>query len=319
MEKRLKWNKYTIKTTTQATDLICGILIENDIEGIEIEDNLSLSKEDQEKMYINYVPELKDDGISFVTFYLEEKSDDTLILKKIKDEIEIIRAFTDPGEGSVVMSVTEEEEWIDKWKEFFKPFLVEDILIKPTWETTDIQAKIVIDIDPGTAFGTGLHETTQLCIKQMKKYLKPGARMMDIGCGSGILSIAGLKIGASGSLCIDIDPSVAPYVKDNMEGNHINTNQFDLLIGDILEDTSLQNQIEKETYDIIVANILADVIIPMGDIILPYLKKDGIIITSGIINTMEDKVKKMFEKSSGYKVLEITKQKDWVSITAKRV
>lgn len=315
----MKWNKYTIKTTTQAADLVSGILIENGINGIEVEDKISLSDEDKEKLYINFLPKLEDDGLSYISFYLEESEEQVEILEKIRQTIEEYRAFTDIGEGSVTVSLKEDTEWIDKWKEYFKPFMVDDILIKPTWEQTDEKAEITIEIDPGTVFGTGMHETTQLCIRQMRKYLKKNMILMDAGCGSGILSIAGIKLGATRAVCVDIDENVLPYVDENMEVNGIEKEKYEIHIGNILEDDSFKELLKKEEYDIVVANILADIIIPMSGKISFFMKKGGYLIVSGIINTKEEEVLNTLRNNPEFEVLEITRQKDWVSITAKRV
>ena len=318
MRKKLKWNKYTITTTTDAADLVSGMLIELGINGIEIEDKIQLSEADKEKLFINILPEIEDDGISLVSFYTDDQTDQDIILD-VENGIEEIRAFANVGKGSIVMSTTEDKDWINNWKEFFKPFMVDDILIKPTWEEADQEAKIVIDIDPGTVFGTGMHETTQLCIRQIRKYVDEKTEILDVGCGSGILSIAGLKLGAKSATCIDIDESVEPYVKENMQVNLIEDDKYNILIGNVLENNLLRDKIGYEFFDMVVANILADVIIPLTDIITPHMKKGAFLITSGIINTKEEDVYKAIMSNKDLEVLEITKQGEWVSITAKRV
>lgn len=318
MKKKLKWNKYTINTTTDAADLISGMLIELGINGIEIEDKLQLSQADKEKLFINILPEMEDDGISLISFYTDEQAENDLLLD-VKNGIEEIRAFANVGEGSIVMSTTEDKDWINNWKKFFKPFMVDDILIKPTWEKADQEAKIVIDIDPGTVFGTGMHETTQLCIRQVRKYVTEDTEILDVGCGSGILSIAGLKLGAKSATCIDIDEAVEPYVKENMQVNLINEDKYKILIGDVLGNNLLRDKIGYESYDMVVANILADVIIPLVEIITPHMKKGALLITSGIINSKESQVNSAIMNNKNLEVLEITKQGEWVSITAKRV
>lgn len=294
------------------------MLFELGITGVEIEDKISLTEAEKEKMFINILPVLEDDGISFVSFYLEENEDKSL-LDQVRNGIEEIGAFADTGEGSIVMSTTEDADWINNWKEFFKPFMVDDILIKPTWEKTGDFDGTVIEIDPGTVFGTGMHETTQLCIRQIKKYVNGDTRILDVGCGSSILSIAGLKLGADSALCIDIDEAVTPYVEDNMKVNGIEPDKYSVIIGDVLGDNVLRDEIGYEAFDMVVANILADVIVPLTGIIAPHIKKGGLFITSGIINTKKGEVEKAMLQNESLEIIEITTQGEWVSITAKRV
>ncbi len=313
----MKWIKYKIKTTTQAADLISGMLFELGINGIEVEDKIQLSEADKEKLFINILPEMEDDGISYVSFYVEDQ--ESFDLKKVEKGIKEIGAFANIGEGSIVMSTTEDADWVNNWKEFFKPFMVDEILIKPTWEKVKNDGKIIINIDPGTSFGTGMHETTQLCIKQLIKYTRKDTKILDLGCGSGILSIAGIKLGAPNALCVDIDQNVEGFVKENMLANSINNDKFSILIGNVLENNLLRDKIGYETYDIVVANILADVIVPLTGLVHEHMKENSILITSGIINTKEKEVKNAIEENPHLEIIETTYQGEWVSITAKKV
>lgn len=316
----MKWNKFTIKTTTEAEDYLSAMLDEIGVEGIEIEDNVPLSKEDQSAMFIDFLPELpQDDGTSKVSFYIDAENDYEEILEQVKAGIEEWRQFVDIGEGSIVQSETEDIDWQNNWKEFFKAFTIDDILIKPTWEELkeEDRGRILIEIDPGVSFGTGKHETTQLCIRQLRKYLKKGDRVLDVGCGSGILSIVAMKLGASHVVGTDLDENCMTSTYENMEVNHLPKEMGEFYVGNLIDDVALQEKVGTEVYDIVVANILADVIIPMAPVIPARLKKGGVFITSGIIDFKENEVKEAIEKA-GLTVLEINHQGEWVNITAQK-
>lgn len=316
----MKWKKFTIKTTTQAEDFISAMLNELGIDGIEIEDNIPLSEEDQKGMFIDFPPELPEDkGISKVSFYLEESEDTATLLKQVEAGLEEQRKFVEIGEGTITQSETEDVDWINNWKQFFQSFYIDDILIKPTWEELkeEDKDKFLIEIDPGVSFGTGKHETTQLCIRQIRKYMNEGDKVLDVGCGSGILSIVALKLGASHVVGTDLDENCMTSTYENMAVNHLDKELGEFYVGNLIDDTSLQKQVGTEEYDIVVANILADVIIPMAPVIPARLKENGIFITSGIIDFKENEVKAAIE-AAGLTVLEINHQGEWVNITAQK-
>lgn len=316
----MKWNKFTIQTTTEAEDYLSAMLDEIGVEGIEIEDNIPLSKEDQSAMFIDFLPELpEDDGTSRVSFYIDAEKDYEEILEQVRAGIEEWRQFVDIGDGSIVQSETEDIDWQNNWKEFFKAFTIDDILIKPTWEELkeEDKGRILIEIDPGVSFGTGKHETTQLCIRQLRKYMKESSKVLDVGCGSGILSIVALKLGAEEVIGTDIDKDCILSARENLKVNHLENAKTDFYVGNLIDDITLQQTVGTECYDIVVANILADVIIPMAPVIPARLKKGGIFITSGIIDFKEQEVKTAIEKA-GFKILETNYQGEWVNITAKK-
>lgn len=316
----MKWDKYTIQTTTAAEDFISMMLDEIGIEGIEIEDNIPLTAEEQSGMFIDFPPELPpDDGSSRVSFYLDADEDHTELLKQVKTGLEDLRKMVDVGEGTITSDQTEDLDWINNWKQYFKSFYLDDILIKPTWEPLkdEDKDKFLIEIDPGISFGTGKHETTQLCIHQLRKYMKEGDMVLDVGCGSGILSIAALKLGAGHVVGTDIDENCMTSTYENMEVNHLERSLGEFYVGNLIDDTKLQETVGTKKYDIVVANILADVIIPMAPVIPARLKKDGIFITSGIIDFKENEVKEAIEQA-GFEVLEINHQGEWVNITARK-
>ena len=323
----MKWNRYTIKTTTAAEDFISAMLDELGIQGVEIEDNIPLSKEDQADMFIDFLPELPpDDGVSYVSFYLEDGEDHTEILHQVENGIEEQRQFVDVGEGCIAVSDTEDIDWMNNWKEYFHSFYIEDILIKPTWEELkdEDKDKFLIEIDPGISFGTGKHETTQLCIRQLLKYIRGDKdytpaekhpKVLDVGCGSGILSIAALKLGESEVVGTDLDENCMTSTWENMEVNHLPKELGKFYVGNLIDDEKLQETVGTGCFDIVVANILADVIIPMAPVIPARLKEGGIFITSGIIDFKENEVKEAIE-AAGMRVLEINHQGEWVNITA---
>lgn len=327
----MKWTKLTIKTTTEAIDLVSDMLSELGIEGIEIVDNVPLSEEDKQKMFIDILPELsEDDGTAMISCYVDVADDTNEMVKKIQAGLEELSVFISVGSGEITVSETEDKDWINNWKEFFKPFRVDDtIVIKPTWEqlTDSKETDMVIEIDPGTAFGTGSHETTKLCILNLKKYLKKGQHLLDVGCGSGILSIIGMKLGAKSCVATDIDPIAVTTSAENAQVNHVVLNESEenlrgageltVLCGDIISDDEFRKKIGINSYEIVVANILADVIIPLSSVIGQCLTDDGIFISSGIINTKENAVRAALE-TNGFEIVEVLPMKDWVSIVAKK-
>lgn len=319
----MKWKKYTIETTTAAEDFMSSMLMDLGIEGIEIEDNIPLTKEDQADMFIDFLPELPpDEGKSHVSFYIEDDgTDQSEILKKVKIGLEELRDTVDVGSGMILSSETEDLDWINNWKKFFSSFTIGNILIKPTWEDVkpEDKDKFMIEIDPGISFGTGKHETTQLCIRQLIKYIKDGhPKVLDVGCGSGILSIVALKLGASEVVGTDLDADCMISTRENMKVNHLDEKLGTFYVGNLIDDVDLQKHVGTEEYDIVVANILADVIIPMAPVIPDRLKKGGYFITSGIIDFKEDEVRDAIEKT-GLKVIEINHQGEWVNITAQKL
>ncbi len=317
----MKWTKFTLTTTTEAVDLVSCMLNEIGIEGIEIEDNIPLSEADTKGMFIDILPELPpDDGTAKVSFYLEDLAELERILGEIETGLDDLSQFVDVGERTIAMSETEDKDWINNWKQYFKPFTVDDILIKPTWETIpeEHKDKLLIQIDPGTAFGTGMHETTQLCIRQLRKYVNEESRILDVGTGSGILGIAALKLGAKSVFGTDLDENAIAAVGENMKSNDISGDKFTVVQGNIIDEKEVQDQAGYECYDIVAANILAPVIIMLQGEIAQHMKHGAIFITSGIINTKEQDVRDAMEANDELEILETTCQGDWVSITCRR-
>lgn len=316
----MKWKEYTIKTTTGAEELVSNMLYELGITGVEIIDNVPLTEEEVKEMYIDIVAELPpDEGKGAVRFYLEEEEDQQAVLEKVRSALTDLSQFVDVGEAVIEEAVTEDEDWINNWKAFFKPFYLDDILIKPTWEAVPEGAKYraLIEIDPGTSFGTGQHETTQLCIRGLEKYMKPKDQVLDLGTGSGILSVIALKLGAGHTVGTDIDPICMDATRENMEMNHILQKDYDVMVGNLIDDTNLQEKVGKEKYDVVLANILADVIIPMAKAAYDTVKPGGYFITSGIIDFKEEPVKEALLKA-GFRITEVNHMGEWVGIIARK-
>ncbi len=316
----MKWNRFTVKTKTEAEDIVISTLAEVGIEGVEIQDKQPLTEEDKAQMFVDIMPEgPADDGIAYLNFYLEEDADKEAILKDVREALDDLKNFMDIGEATIEESQTEDKDWINNWKQYFHQFYVDDILIVPSWEEVKAEDKdkMILHIDPGTAFGTGMHETTQLVIRQLKKYVTPDTEMLDVGTGSGILGIVALKLGAKHVLGTDLDPCAVPAVAENKEANQIVDETFDMVIGNIIDDKAIQDQAGYEKYDIVTANILADVLIPLTPVIVNQMKKGAYYITSGILDVKEDVVVEAV-KAAGLTVVEVTHQGEWVSVTARK-
>ena len=319
-DKRMKWKKYTIKTIAIAEDIVISTLMDLGIDGVEIEDKIPLTQQEKKQMFVDILPDMpEDDGIAYLSFYLDADTDTTDIMANVNSELEELKNFMDIGEASITSSETEDKDWINNWKEFFKQFYIDDILVIPSWEEVkeEDKDKMIIHIDPGTAFGTGMHETTQLCIRQLRKHVTKETSLLDVGTGSGILSILAYRFGAKSAIGTDLDPCAIDAVRDNLEANGIENAGFELIIGNIIDDKEVQDQVGYEKYDIVVANILAEVLVPLTPVILNQLKSGGIYITSGIIDDKEETVVDAVIKA-GLEVLEVTYQGEWVSVTAKK-
>lgn len=316
------WNKITINTLTSAEDMISYELTELGAAGVEVEDHVSLTEEEMKVMYVDLLPDdiAPDDGTAKIHCYFDEQENLEAITLKIQAMLHRLSEYMEIGEGTISLDKTKEEDWVNNWKKFFKPIrLDEQIVIKPTWETLEDQSKdtVVIEIDPGTAFGTGSHETTKLCIQGMKPYIDNDTKVLDVGCGSGILSIIALKLGAAHAVLTDIDPHAISASKENFEVNHIEEDQFELYQGNVLDDPEFSKSLGQKCYPLVVANILADVISPLIEIVDQFLTEDGVFVISGIIDTKEREISEKLQKY-GFEILEIRRMKDWVSMTAKK-
>ena len=327
----MKWTRFRVKTLSEAEDVIISTLYDIGLEGAQIEDKVPLSAWEKEQMFVDILPQgPEDDGIAYLSFFVEEDEDGKLLLQgesvdadsilaQIKQELEDLSMLMDIGEGSVTVDETEDLDWINNWKQYFHQFYIDDILVIPSWEKVEEEGKadMVLHIDPGTAFGTGMHETTQLCIRQLRKHITSETQLLDVGTGSGILAILSLMFGAKHAVGTDLDICAVDAVAQNCEANGIDPSQFDMMIGNIITDKEVQDKVGYGCYDIVVANILADVLVPLTPVIVNQLKPGGIYITSGIIDDKEETVVNAV-KAAGLKVLEVTYQGEWVSVTAQK-
>ena len=316
----MKWNQFRLKTTTEAEDIVSSMLNDLGIEGVQIEDRIPLTQQDKEQMFVDILPDIpEDDGTAYLTFYLDQDVDTARILGEVRQELEDMRNYVDVGECTIEESETEDVDWVNNWKKYFHQFYIDDILVIPSWEDvkTEDSDKMVIHIDPGTAFGTGMHETTQLCIRALRKYTKKDALVLDVGCGSGILGMLALKFGAGHSVGTDLDPCAIDATHENMEVNGIDKGQYEVMIGNIIDDKAVQDQVGYEKYDIVAANILADVLVPLTPVIVHQMKPGAVYITSGIIDDKEEVVVEAV-KAAGLTVLEVNYQGEWVSVVAKK-
>lgn len=316
----MKWNKFRLQTTTQAEDVVSSILTDLGIEGVEIEDKVPLTQKEKEQMFVDILPETAlDDGVAYLSFYLEESEDKETVLEKVRNELDEMREFMDLGPCTIEESQTEDVDWVNNWKQYFHQFYVDDILIIPSWEDVkpEDEGKMIIHIDPGTAFGTGMHETTQLCIRQIKKYVTDTTRILDVGCGSGILGMLALKFGADYSVGTDLDPCAIDATHENMKENGVSKDRYEVMIGNIIDDKEIQDRVGYEKYDIVAANILADVLVALTPVIVNQLKPGGIYITSGIIDDKEEVVKQAVS-DAGLELLDVTCQGEWVCVTARK-
>lgn len=316
----MKWKQFRLKTTTQAEDIVSSMLADLGIEGVQIEDKIPLTEQDKEQMFVDILPDIPDDdGTAYLTFYLDAEEDVAPVLMNVRKELEDMRAFLDVGECTIEESETEDVDWVNNWKQYFHQFYIDDILVIPSWEKVkpEDSDKMVIHIDPGTAFGTGMHETTQLCIRALKKYVTSETEILDVGCGSGILGMLALKFGAKHSLGTDLDPCAIDATHENMEVNGIRKDQYEVMIGNIIDDKAVQDAVGYEKYDIVAANILADVLVPLTPVIIHQMKPGAVYITSGIIEDKENVVVEAV-KAAGLEVLEVNHQGEWVSVVARK-
>ncbi len=329
----MKWMKFRIRTVTEAEDVIISTLYDIGLEGAQIEDKVPLTAADKERMFVDILPDAQaDDGVAYLSFYVEMTEDGALLVQgerttkeelseKIGEELAGLRAFMEIGEGTVSVDETEDIDWINNWKQYFHQFYIDDLLVIPSWEEVKPQDrdKRILHIDPGTAFGTGMHETTQLCIRQIKKYLTEETVLLDIGTGSGILGILALMYGAKGAVGIDLDPCAEQAVAQNLKANGIDPALFTMLTGNLAADRKIRERVGYGKYDMVAANILAEVLVELTPAAADAMKPGAYYITSGIIreNGKEQAVCDAI-RAAGLEVVEVTYQGEWASVTARK-
>ena len=316
----MKWNQFRLTTTTEATDIVSSMLADLGVEGVQIEDKVPLTAQDKEQMFVDILPDIADDdGEAYLTFYLDVDEDYTELLAQIREELEDMSTYVNVGKCTIEESQTEDIDWVNNWKQYFHQFYIDDILVIPSWEEIKEEDKdrMIVQIDPGTAFGTGAHETTQLCIRAVKKYVTKDSEILDVGCGSGILGMIALMLGAKHSVGTDLDPCAITATHENMEVNGITKDRYEVMIGNIIDDKEVQDKVGYEKYDIVLANILAEVLVPLTPVIVNQMKKGSVYITSGIINDKEETVVNAV-KAAGLEILEVNYQGEWVSVVARK-
>ncbi len=320
----MEWMKYTINTTEEAEDLVCSMLNDFGIMNVEIEDKAPVSPDENGGYFGDVVPDLGfDDHTAKVSFYQEIPEDDPEfdedeILRKVgRGLLDLQNMGVRIGSAQIDISTTAQEDWANNWKQYFHQFMVDDILIIPSWEDVEPEqeASMVLRIDPGIAFGTGKHESTQLAIRGLRKYLKDGMRVLDIGTGSGILGIIALKSGASYVLGTDLDVNTLEAIAENIEKNEVDPESFAYVIGNIQDDPAIQEYAGGD-YDIVVANIIAEILAGITPVVPNHLKKGGIYITSGILITHAQVVRDAMA-AAGLTIIEENEMGEWESIVAR--
>ena len=315
----MKYKKYTIETTTAAEDIIISMLDDLGVEGAQIEDKIPLSEEELSGMFVDIMPSVgEDDGSAYVSFYLDAATDHEDLIRDIKAELADMGSYLDIGSCNITVSETADEDYLNNWKQYFHQFYIDDILFIPSWEEVEApdHTGLTIHIDPGTAFGTGMHETTQLCIRALRKYVTKDCRVLDVGTGSGVLSVLAYKFGAKDITGTDLDICAKDAVADNMAANGLADRGFRLIIGNLIDDKKVQDEV-GDAYDIVVANILAEVLIPLLPAGIRCLKPGGIYIMSGIIDDKKETVVKAC-REHGLEVIEVNDRGEWSGIVAKK-
>lgn len=330
----MKWMRFRVRTTADAEDILISSMQDIGLYGAQIEDHVPLTAAEKEQMFVDIMPEEPaDDGSAVLSFYVEETEDGKLLLEdgektpeEVRGEMENVirelREYSDAiGDGTVTIEETEDIDWVNNWKQFFHQFWIDDVLVIPSWEKpaeTNREPALTFHIDPGTAFGTGAHETTQLCIREIRKYLSKDTEILDVGTGSGILSILSLMLGAKSAVGTDLDPCAAPAIAENLEANGVDAERFEVILGNLIDDPKVQDEVGYDRYDIVVANILPNVLIPLTPAAVRAVKPGGVFITSGILEGKEESVAEAMKKE-GLQIVDITAQGEWRCVTGRKV
>lgn len=321
----MEWKEVKIYTTTEGIEPVSAMLLETGVTGIQVEDDREL------KEYLNtssefwdYVDEEllnKPIGETKVTVYVSENPYGHEIFLNIKAGVERLKSMDiglDLGRLAIeTKSNLDDQEWLNKWKEFYKPFCVGNrIFVKPVWEDMEApDGRVTFKINPGHVFGTGLHQTTQLCMLQLEKYIDENSVVADLGCGSGILSVVALLLGAKSAFAVDIDANAIKTAYENADLSGVDKSKYYVTSGNVIDDKALQDEIGYDKYDVVVANIIADVICAISPVVPKQLKKGGVFIASGIIKDRIDDVYKALAEV-GLKVIDTSIKDEWVSIAS---
>ena len=321
----MDWKKVSIMTVEEGLEFICYKLDEIGITQFEmVEDAASTQKIlDETAAYWDYVEAetVLAERQPCVRVYLTQNAVGDEQLEKLYamvEELKTIEGGLDLGSLEVIVENVKDEDWANNWKQYYKPMEIGNkLIVKPSWEELGYETdRIILEMDPGMVFGTGTHETTQMCLTHLDKYVTPGMRVIDLGCGSGILSVGALLLGADYALGVDIDPNAVDIAYNNADDNGIARERYTVLAGNVLDDNGFVDSLGKD-YDIVVANIVAGVIIPMTPVVPRLIKQGGLYITSGIIQDRKDEVLAAITEN-GFEVITIDTRKEWVSIVARK-
>ncbi|QJA08003.1 50S ribosomal protein L11 methyltransferase [Romboutsia sp. CE17] len=311
----MKWIEVTIKTTTEAVEAITNILDDLRTGGVMIEDPKDFFFQKKNELDWDYVEEevfnkRNSDGVLIKTYISEERNVMELV-ETIKQKVSALTRFgIDIGEGSVSLGQVNEEDWANEWKKYYKPTKIgEKLVVKPTWEDYDVQdGDLVIELDPGMAFGTGTHETTTMCMRELEKYVREDSKVFDIGCGSGILAIAAAKLGAKDVIAVDLDEVAVKVAAENVAHNNVE-DAVKVLHGNLID-------VVDDKADVVVANIIADIIKILAKDVHSCMKEDAVFISSGIIHAKVDEVKASLIEN-GFEIVEVKTLGEWNAIVAK--
>lgn len=321
----MDWIKVTVYTSGAGIEPVSGRLMQLGITGLEIEDEKEFKDFLEEtKDYWDYVDDdlvKQMEGETRVIAYVSDDISGRELLTGIRGSMAELAELNEDGiYGRLEIEIegTKTEDWANVWKQYFHPMEIgEKLLIKPEWEElkkpTD---RIVFNINPGMSFGTGSHQTTQLCLEQLEKYVTKDCRMLDLGCGSGILSVVSLLLGAREAVAVDIDPNCVDTAYENAAMNGVTREQYHVISGNVVTDPDVKEFISRHKYEVVAANIVADVIIGLVPTAREYMKEGGVFITSGIIDGRQDEVKAEME-AHGFTVVDMQRRKDWWSIVCR--
>ena len=321
----MDWIKVTVYTTTEGIEPVSGRLMQLGITGLVIEDESEFRDHLEEtKEFWDYVDDELMERMSGETRVIAYVSDDISgheLLAAIRGSMAELDGMDGAGEFGrldVETEGTRTEDWANVWKQYFHAMEIgEKLLVKPEWEELDAPTdRVVFNINPGMSFGTGSHETTQLCLEQLEKYVTPGSRMLDLGCGSGILSVVSILLGAKEAVAVDIDPNCVDTAYENASMNDVPRDIYTVISGNVLTDPDVKSVISKNKYEVVAANIVADVIIGLAPAARMYMAEGGVFITSGIIDGRQDEVRAALE-AEGFTVADMRRRKDWWSIVCK--
>jgi ribosomal protein L11 methyltransferase len=291
----MKWIEARVSTVSEGVETVTGVLLSCGIQGVQIIDNNEMRRFLQEAPFNwDYVDETlmqssytEDEMWAEVLFYVTPDEGGQAILRQAEEKLQRLTLSYGSSLGSLTLtnSIADDRDWLEEWKKYYKPFRIgRSVVIKPVWEFYAAGPKdIVFTIDPGSVFGTGLHQSTRLCVEALEDYVRVGHSVLDIGCGRGILSIIALLFGAGSALACDYEPAAAVSARENASLNNITADRYEIYAGDVFTDNLLRSRIRRRTYDIITANIVADVVIRLAAEVCDWLSPDGTFIVSGII------------------------------------